>query len=85
MYKITNVTARDGKTVKPERIGRTVYNVDKITDIMSGKSWCYAEYSDQDNLGKALCTSEEILRTEGSDTGKITVVTQNSIYTFEKV
>ncbi len=85
MYRIANVTERDGKTVKPERIGRTVYSVEKITDIMSGKSWCYAEYADPDRLGKALYTSEEILRTEGADTGNITVVTNNSIYTFERI
>lgn len=85
MYRIANVTARDEKTVKPQRIGRLVYDVDKITDIMSGVSCCYCEYADPDRIGKALYTSPEVVRHITPDGKTITVVTNNSVYTFEKV
>lgn len=85
MYRIVNVTARDEKTVKPQRIGRLVYDVDKITDIMSGVSYCYCEYADKEHEGQALYTSPEVVRHITPDGKTITVVTNNSVYTFEKV
>lgn len=85
MYRIANVTTLDGKTKKPERIGRRVYEVGKLTDTMSGESYCYAEYADPDLLGKALVTSPERWRLEEVDKGTVTVETMNSIYTFERI
>lgn len=85
MYRIANVTTRDEKTIKPERIGRVVYSVDKITDTMSGESSCYCEYASPEFAGLALVTSPEIVRHISKDDGTITVVTKNSVYTFEEL
>ena len=81
MYIIANVTDRSGKIQKPERIGRTIYDV-RFEMFSDGLRRMYGVYSGEYE-GKMLVTSPVEMDTWDPVTKDVTVVTENSIYTFK--
>lgn len=81
MYRIANVTTRDGKTVKPERIGRLIYQP-RFDTFNDGTLRMYGVYVNVPR-NKMLVTSPVLMDTFNPETKDITVVTENSVYTLE--
>lgn len=81
MYRIANVTDRSGKIQKPERIGRLIYEP-RMEVFTDGLRRMFAVYADRDKL---FISSPILMDTWDYKTGDITVVTENSIYTLERV
>lgn len=84
MYRIANVTDRSGKTQKPERIGEIIYDPE-FKLCSDGEERMYAEYAAGERVGKAMLTSPVVMDSMDMATRTITVVTENSVYTLERV